>query len=134
MVRYDKVEETSKVQKSKQSKQSLEKVQITKEVMQKIVDIYINRLNNLLVRDVPVITKIHRDQIIFNQAITLDQLSTHLGKTLESKTEFAKEFYMYSLDSMINEAYGKDVIAIQEFPYSFQETQNSNVVTFEFIV
>lgn len=133
MKRYDKKDSMGQTPKVKEDFKR-EHVQISKEMMQKIAKIYIDRLKALEVNNVNVVSNVHRDQIIFNADVSLTQLSTKLGKKLVSKNEFAKEFYMYSLDSMIDEAYGKKVTAIQEFPYSFQETHNDNVITFEFIV
>ena len=38
-----------------------------------------------------------------------------------------------NLDSIINEAYKKEVIAIQEYPYSFMATDNPKIISYTFI-
>lgn len=130
MVRYDQQDKIS-VEKKNESK---ELVTLDNKHMQKIVELFKNELKKLKVNNVDIINNITHDTIQLNSKISLDLLGKALGKSLESKVEFIKEFYMYNLDRYINEAYGKDVTAVQEFPYSFNIGTNENLITFEFIV
>lgn len=132
MIRYDQVD----IKKVEVDEEIVikEHVQIDSKHMLIIKNLFTESLKKLAINNVPLIDRVTKNIIVLNKNITLQMLSKTLGKELRSKTEFVKEFYMYGLDDLIDEAYGKKVIAIQEFPYSFNSTQDENVVSYEFIV
>jgi hypothetical protein len=99
----------------------------------KITGFFLKFINELKVNGVNVVNKTTHDTIVMNPKISLEVLEKVLGKKLESKLEFIKEFYMYKLDTFTNQAYEEQVTAIQEFPYSFNSGTNENIITFEFI-
>ena len=131
MIRYDQQDAPVTPVKKDEKK---ELVILDSKHMQKIVDLFKNELKALKVNNVKIVNNITHDTIQLNPKISVELLGKALGKPLESKIEFIKEFYMYNLDRYINEAYGKPVTAVQEFPYSFNIGTNENLITFEFIV
>jgi len=129
MVRYDQTD----IKKDIEDTDTKELVTIDLKHMQKIVQLFKKEISALEVNNVNIVKNISKDTIVLNDIITLDMLINKLGTAVESKTEFIKNFYMYRLDRYINEAYGKPVTAIQEFPYSFNVGNNENIIKFEFI-
>lgn len=131
MIRYD--QQDAPVKEREDSSVVREKVKIDVEHQEKIKNIFLQELRELKINDVILVNNISNTQIVLNPAIGLEVLSKKLGKKLESKEEFIKEYYMYMLDKYIDEAYGRPVTAIQEFPYSFQSQSNENIVSYMFI-
>ena len=131
MVRYDKMESVDKIKSEVVEKKQLV---IDKEHQTKIIENFLRLLTSFKINDVQLI-KVNQQTLIFSNDISLEQLSESLGKSLVSRVQFLKELYTHKLDDFINEAYGEEVIAIQEVPYSFTANpQNENVITFEFLI
>ena len=131
MERYDR--EDAPVVKKEDSSITREKVRIDPQHQEVIKKIFLKELKELRINDVLLVNGISNTQIVLNDVIRLDVLSKTLGKKLKSKEEFIKEYYMYMLDKYTDEAYGKPVTAIQEFPYSFQAQSNENLISYSFI-
>lgn len=132
MIRYDQ-QETKPTEEVVEEVQR-EVVQIDQEHQQKIVQLFFDELKKLTINDVLLVNGVTQKQVILNPLVTLDMLSKQLGKPLDSKEEFIKEYYMYRLDKFTDEAYGKEVTAIQEYPYSFQAGTNENLINYAFVV
>lgn len=135
MVRYDRPNNDIKKQEVVE-KLPVEYVTIDKEHMLKIANIFLESISKIVLKntDIKIINSYTNEIIIFNNQVSLDDLSNTLGKKLNSKLEFIKEYYLYMIDNFTDQAYGRKVTAIQEFPYSFQSSPNNeNLITYEFI-
>jgi len=130
MVRYDQTD----IKKDIEDTSAKELITIDLKHMQKIVQLFKKEISELEVNNVYIVKNITKDTIAMNDKVNLNMLIDKLGTVVDSKAEFIKNFYMYRLDGYINEAYGKPVTAIQEFPYSFNTGNNENIIKFEFIV
>ena len=134
MIRYDRKDEKPK-EISSDGEESVKRKQVKIDVihMKKIADIFIAQLKALKINNVDLVSEVRGEYIKMNPEITLTMLSERLGKKIESKEEFVKEYYMYMLDKITDEAYGESVTAIQEYPYAFQAGENTEIIHFEFI-
>jgi len=131
MIRYDKQELTFEEKEKKQ----LETVQIDQEHQRLIVQEFIEMLKNIKYENDSLFRVITDGSIIFHNHITLDNLSSLVGGPVNSYVEFIKNAYTHNLDRFINKVYGKEVIAIQELPFSFQHSDKSDkVILYEFLV
>lgn len=109
---------------------------IDQEHMAKIVELFLKNISEICLKnsDIKIIKNYNESFIIFNDAVSLENISDTLGKKLSSKLEFIREYYLYKLDDFTNIAYEKNVTAIQEYPYSFKASeQNPNIILYEFI-
>ena len=135
MKRYDKMERSPEVNEILGDIESMPRIVIDREHQTLIVQIFKKKLQDLVLKNsnVPMITSCTHNIITFNPDISLTDVENTLGKKLENFLQFIKEFYLYNLDSIINEAYKKEVIAIQEYPYSFMATDNPKIISYTFI-
>lgn len=131
MVRYDKSEEVVIVEVEKDNK-NLKKILIDQNHMIIIKNIFISKLKNMKIDNNLIIKNVTKEHIVFDPRITVEMLSNTLDTKVVSKLEFIKNMYMFLLDDIIDEAYDEKVIAIQEFPYSFNHV-NENTIKYEFI-
>ena len=134
MIRYDQVDKKTDDVVEEEQTLSRKQVKIDEVMMRKISEIFLNQLKVIEINGVLLISNINKKTIIINSDITLQMLSDALKKPLESKEEFIKEYYMYMLDKITDEAYDEPVTAIQEYPYSFQASDNENIINYEFIL
>ncbi len=132
MIRYDQ-QETTPTSTEEEVVEQREVIQIDEKHQSIITKLFLDELKAVTINEVPLVNSITAKQIVLNPQITLEMLTKQLGKSLDSKEEFIKEYYMYRLDKFTDEAYGKAVTAIQEFPYSFQAGTNENLINYTFI-
>jgi len=133
MERYDRQDIETKREDNSDESSSRVNVQIDQKHQEIIKNLLFKELKDIEINGVKLIKSISHTLIVMNSDITLSVLSKELGKELSSKKEFIEEYYMYALDRYTDEAYGKKVTAIQEFPYSFQADQNEDVISYNFI-
>ncbi len=127
----DSIEEAQEPTKNREVVNSL-----TDDNLHDLINIFCNKLKEISFdSDEQLIISTENDQIIFNDKISLDGIKKLVNDTeLNSRIEFLRKFYMFTIDSMLDELFEKPVTLLQEVPYSFIESEsNENIINYDFL-
>lgn len=110
-------------------------VTIDKKTQLKVVALFLSKLKTIKVNGLDLVQNSTPEIIIINPGISLDDIKKITqDNTLQSYSDFVKNFYNHNIEEYLDEVFGEKVTCINEVPFSISGSpQRPNVVTYDFL-